>query len=49
MKIGIIVAMDKELVQLKSLLADSTVERRTTKAFILGRIGDKDIALQTCG
>ena len=41
MKIGIIVAMDKELVQLKSLLDDSTVERRNNKDFILGRIGDK--------
>lgn len=49
MKIGIIVAMDKELVQLKSLLDDSTVERRNNKDFILGRIGDKDIVLQKCG
>ena len=49
MKIGIIVAMDKELVQLKSLLDDSTVERRNNKDVILGRIGDKDIVLQKCG
>ena len=41
--------MDKELVQLKSLLDDSTVERRNNKDFILGRIGDKDIVLQKCG
>lgn len=49
MKIGIIVAMDKELVQLKSLLDDSTVERRHSQDFILGTIGDKQIVLQKCG
>ena len=49
MKIGIIVAMDKELVQLRSLLDDSTVERRNNKDFILGSINGKDIILQKCG
>ncbi len=49
MKIGIIVAMDKELVQLKSLLDDATVERRHNKDFILGTIGGKEIVLQKCG
>ena len=49
MKISIIVAMDKELVQLRSLLDDSTVERRNKKDFILGKINGKDIILQKCG
>ena len=49
MKIGIIVAMDKELLQLKSLLDDSTVERRNNKDFILGRMAGKDVVLQKCG
>lgn len=49
MKIGIIVAMDKELVQLKGLLEESTVERRNKKDFILGSIDGKEIILQKCG
>ena len=49
MKIGIIVAMDKELVQLKALLDDATVERRNNKDFILGSIDGKDVVLQKCG
>lgn len=49
MKIGIIVAMDKEFVQLKSLLSDTTVERFHHKDFVTGRIGDKEIVLQKCG
>lgn len=49
MKIGIIVAMDKEFVQLKTLLSDTTVERFHHKDFVTGRIGDKEIILQKCG
>lgn len=49
MKIGIIVAMDKELVQLRGLLDNSTVERHSKKDFILGSIDDKEIILQKCG
>lgn len=49
MKIGIIVAMDKELLQLKSVLEDSTVERRNNKDFIIGSISGKEIILQKCG
>lgn len=41
--------MDKELVQLRSLLEDSTVERRNKKDFILGNINGKEIILQKCG
>ena len=49
MKIGIIVAMDKEFVQLKSLLSDTTVERYHHKDFVIGKIGEKDIVIQKCG
>ena len=41
--------MDKELVQLKALLDDATVERRNNKDFILGSIDGKDVVLQKCG
>ena len=49
MKIGIIVAMDKEFVQLKSLLDDRQTERRNHKDFVIGRMGDKEIVMQQCG
>lgn len=49
MKIGIIVAMDKEFVQLKSLLTESTVERYHHKDFVTGNIGDKQVVIQKCG
>ncbi len=49
MRIGIIVAMEKELAQLVSLLEDNTVENRNNTVFNLGRIGGKEIVLQKCG
>lgn len=49
MKIGIIVAMDKEFVQLKSLLSDTTVERFHHKDFVIGNIGEKEVIIQKCG
>ncbi|MCD8291006.1 MAG: 5'-methylthioadenosine/adenosylhomocysteine nucleosidase [Prevotella sp.] len=49
MKIGTIVAMDKELVQLKSLLDNMTIERHHNNDFICGNIADKEIILQKCG
>ena len=49
MTIGIIVAMDKELAQLRTLLDQPTVERKNGKDFILGNIGAKRIVLQKCG
>lgn len=49
MKIGIIVAMDKEFVQLRSLLTESTVERFHHKDFVCGKIGNKEIVIQKCG
>lgn len=49
MKIGIIVAMDKELEQLKTLLDDCSVEQHNRKDFITGFIGGTAIVLQKCG
>lgn len=49
MKIGIIVAMDKEFTQLKSILDNPVTERRNFKDFVLGEVGDKEIVLQKCG
>ena len=49
MKIGIVVAMDKELVQLKALLDHATVEKRGNRDFVTGRVGPCDVVLQKCG
>ena len=49
MKIGIIVAMEKELVQLRSLLEESTTERRHTKDFFRGTMSGHEIIMQQCG
>ena len=49
MKIGIIVAMDKEMAQLKTLLSDAATERRGRTDFTTGNIGGKEIVLQKCG
>ncbi len=49
MKIGIIVAMDKEFAQLKTLLTESQVERKNYKDFVIGKIGDNEVVMQQCG
>jgi adenosylhomocysteine nucleosidase len=49
MKIGIIVAMDKEFAQLKTLLDESETERRNHKDFTLGQIGSNEVIMQQCG
>jgi len=49
MKIGIIVAMDKEFVQLKTLLDENKTERRNHKDFALGEIGRNEVIMQQCG
>jgi len=49
MKIGIIVAMDKEFIQLKSILEHTETEYRNHKEFVIGEVGNKDIVLQKCG
>ena len=49
MKIGIIVAMDKEFAQLKTLLSDSKTEHRNHKDFVTGTIGGNEVIMQQCG
>lgn len=49
MKIGIIVAMDKEFAQLKTLLDESKTEQRNHKDFTLGEIGHNEVIMQQCG
>ncbi len=49
MKIGIVVAMDKEFTQLKAILSQTAKEHFDHKDFVTGRLGDKEIILQQCG
>ena len=49
MKIGIIVAMSKELAMILPLLSDATVETRGAVTLHRGRIGGNDIAVIQCG
>ena len=49
MKIGIIAAMNKEFVELRKLLDDSSAERRKNCDFVKGSIADKQIIMQKCG
>ncbi len=49
MKIGIIVAMSKELAMILPLLSDATVETRGAVTLHRGRIGGNDIAVMQCG
>lgn len=49
MKIGIIVAMDKEFAQLATLLGHQEKEVHSQNEFILGSVEEKDIVLQKCG
>ncbi len=49
MKIGIIVAMDKEFEQLKAILSNTETKHFNHKDFVTGQLGDKEIILQQCG
>ena len=49
MRIGIIVAMDKEFAQLKTLLTESQTERKNQKDFVIGKIGANEVVMQQCG
>ena len=49
MKIGIIVAMDKEFAQLKAILSNTETKHFNHKDFVTGQLGDKEIILQQCG
>lgn len=47
--IGVIVAMDKELAQLRTLLTAPVEQTVGGQHFIVGTIGDKRIVMQKCG
>lgn len=49
MRIGLIVAMDKEMAQLENLLSDRHEDTVGHLRFVCGRIGDKEVVLQKCG
>ena len=49
MKIGVIVAMEKEFTQLKTLLDESRTERKNKKDFVIGDLGNNQIFMQQCG
>ena len=49
MRIGVIVAMEKELAQLQGLLQNEKVEEKGVKKFYLGTIGNNEIVLEQCG
>ena len=45
MKIALIVAMDKEFVQLRSLLENEKVETHRNLTFVTGNIGTNELVL----
>ena len=49
MKIGMIVAMDKEFDQLITLVDNPSTEHRNHKDFVTGKIGDNEVIIQQCG
>ena len=49
MRIGIIVAMDKEFAQLQTLATDKAVETHDGRTFVKGRIGDNEVVLHRQG
>jgi adenosylhomocysteine nucleosidase len=48
-RIGVMVAMDKEFAQLKTLLDEAQVERHGHSDFVTGHIGEKEIVMHQCG
>ena len=49
MKIGIIVAMDKEFAQLTTLATDMKEEMHGQRKFVTGRIAHNEVVMQQCG
>ena len=47
--IGVIVAMDKEFAQLRTLLTAATTETHNGHNFTIGKIADKIIVATQCG
>lgn len=49
MKIGIIVAMEKEFKQLKSLLEEQHAEQHNGKHFVIGQLDHHELIMMQCG
>ena len=49
MRIGIIVAMEKEFVQLKTLLEDQRAEKHNSRHYILGMINENELVMMQSG
>ena len=49
MTIGIIVAMEKEMAQLRKILSHPQVEQYQGREYALGQIDDKEVIIQQCG
>lgn len=49
MRIGVIVAMDKEMAQLRGLLADAVTEQAGGIDFHVGHVGRHEVIAQKCG
>lgn len=49
MKVGIIVAMDKEFNQLESIIANKKTSQINNQRLVEGTVGDKHVILQKCG
>ena len=49
MRIGIIVAMDKEFAQLQTLATELREEKHGSRIFLCGRVGDNEVIMMQCG
>lgn len=49
MTIGIIVAMEKEMAQLRKILNNPQVEQHNDREFVIGQIDNKEVIIQQCG
>ncbi len=49
MKIGVIIAMEKEFVRVAALLSDRSEVRHDGGTFVTGRLGDNEIVMMQCG
>ncbi len=49
MKIGIIIAMDKEFRRISELLDGQKIEEDGGRIFVMGRLGDNELVLHQCG
>ena len=49
MKIGIIIAMDKEFRRISELLDGQKREEDGGRIFVMGRLGDNELVLHQCG